>query len=207
MSSYKELTEEQIRSRLQSAWSDNINSPPINIFEFLNTTPADLTPAAVLMPLLKVAGGWELLLTRRVASLPEHSGQVAFPGGRCDPGDNGPEQAALRETEEEIGVRASDVRILGKINRFLTVTNYLVSPIVGIIPWPYPLVLAEAEVSHTFTIPLKWLANNDNRYHRKRTIPSSGQTISAIYFKDYLGEVLWGASARFTVRLIEILTK
>lgn len=207
MSSYKELTEKRIRNRLQSSWSDHIDSPPINIFEFLNTAPAEPTPAAVLMPLLKVGDSWELLFTRRLDTLPEHSGQVAFPGGRCDPGDIGPEQAALRETEEEIGIKSADVRILGRVNRFLTVTNYLVTPIVGIVPWPYPLVLAEAEVSHTFTIPLKWLANRNNRYQRTRTIPHSGQTITAIYFKDYYGEVLWGASARFTVRLIDMLTK
>jgi len=161
-------------------------------------------PAAVLMPLLVSEENWHLLFTRRNSELPEHSGQVAFPGGRSEPEDPIPETTALRETKEEIGLNSSDVQILGRLHPYRTVTNYLVTPVVGVIPWPYPLVLAQEEVSRVFTIPLEWLANPANYEERLRKIPNDNE-IPVIYFHPYQGEILWGASARFTLEFIKAL--
>jgi 8-oxo-dGTP pyrophosphatase MutT (NUDIX family) len=163
--------------------------------------------AAVLIPLLKVNSGWHILFTRRSASLPEHSGQVAFPGGRSDPHDTGPEHTALREAWEELGILPTDVQVLGRLNDFLTITNYLVTPVVGQIPWPYPLIPAAHEVSHYFTIPIDWLADPANYREIERNLPPPNTPMQVIYFNEYNGETLWGASARFTLTLIEILKR
>ena len=134
-----DLSEENISKRLRNAWLD---SPKIPGSEF----PIDsiksselLQSAAVLIPFLKWGNEWHVLFTRRTNTLPEHSGQVAFPGGRCDPDDGDPVSTALRETQEEIGIDPEKVNILGRLRDFITVTNYIVSPFVGLIPWPYPL--------------------------------------------------------------------
>lgn len=167
--------------------------------------PEEPKPAAVLIPLIWVEPEWHILFTRRNANLPEHSGQVAFPGGRTDPQDHTPETTALREAWEETGIRPGDVRILGRLPKFLTITNYLVTPVVGQIPWPYPLQPALEEVSRIFTIPLNWLADPQNHEERQRALPAPFAPISVIYFKEYDGEILWGASARFTLTFLNIL--
>jgi 8-oxo-dGTP pyrophosphatase MutT (NUDIX family) len=162
-------------------------------------------PAAVLIPLLREGEEWRLLFTRRTSSLAEHSGQVAFPGGRADFDDPGPEATALREAQEEIGVNPAHVRILGRLHDYLTITNYRVTPVVGVIPWPYPLLPASHEVERVFTIPLAWLANPANHEQRQRILPAPYPSIPVIYFQPYDQEILWGASARFTLALLEAL--
>jgi 8-oxo-dGTP pyrophosphatase MutT (NUDIX family) len=200
-----QLSEREITQRLAralSASSDWAVPEFPAVADFLEGPPR---PAAVLIPLLWENDGWQLLFTRRNADLPEHSGQVAFPGGRADPGDTSPEQTALREAEEEIGIDPEDVRILGRLHDYLTITNYRVTPVVGVIPWPYPLRLANEEVSRAFTIPLDWLADPANHEERQRRLPSPHSPVFVIYFEPYDGEVLWGASARFTLALLDIL--
>jgi 8-oxo-dGTP pyrophosphatase MutT (NUDIX family) len=198
-----DLSENEIIQRLAQA----LNLPPISEYpDFSELLSGPPRPAAVLIPLLKKGGDWNLLLTRRNADLPEHSDQVAFPGGRADPEDSTPEQTALREAQEEIGLDPADVRILGRMQTFLTVTNYNVTPIVGVIPWPYPFRLASEEVSRVFTIPLAWLADPLNHEVQERSLPAPFEPVPVIYFQPYDGEVLWGASARFTLILLDILT-
>jgi len=87
----------------------------------------------------------------------------------------------------------------------LTITGYRVSPIVGLIPWPYPLKPQPSEVSRIFTIPLQWLADPDNRWVQSRDIRIQGKSIPVIYYRSYDSEVLWGASARITMLLLEAL--
>jgi 8-oxo-dGTP pyrophosphatase MutT (NUDIX family) len=175
-------------------------------------------PAAVLVPFLHtpLPGDskpiWQILFTRRSDQLIEHRGQVAFPGGRSDPEDSSPEATALRETYEEIGIHAKDIQILGRLNNLITITNYCVTPVVGRIPWPYPLQLAKHEVSRVFMIPLFWLLNPNHREIRQREIPPkftrSGRTEyhPVIYFQPYDGEVLWGVSGEIILRLINTLS-
>ena len=197
------LNEEQIISRLLKA---PLELPEADEPDFSAILPGEPRPAAVLIPLLRKDGEWHLLLTRRNSELPEHSGQVAFPGGRADPEDHSPEDTALREAYEEIGLAPRDVRILGCLRKFHTITNYLVTPVVGLIPWPYRLRLATEEVSRAFTIPLAWLADPSNREIQKRELPPPYKTVTVIYFRPYDGEILWGASARFTLSLLDIFT-
>ncbi len=163
-------------------------------------------PAAVLIPLLRKAGAWHLLFIRRTrAPHDRHGGQVAFPGGRCDPGDPDAKAAALREAEEEIGLHPQDVRLLGLLRPMLTITNYRVTPVVGAMPWPYPLRPQPEEVSRIFTIPLTWLADPANRRVELRQPNPLTRPVPVIYFHPYDDEILWGASARMTLLLLEAL--
>ena len=163
--------------------------------------------AAVLIPMLQLNSEWHILFTRRNADLPEHSGQVSFPGGRADPKDTKPEVTALREAHEEIGLEPVDVQILGRMHDFLTITNYQVTPIVGVVPWPYQFYPQYKEVSRIFTIPIKWLANPKNYEKHSRHFSPTGELVSVIYYHPFDGELLWGFTARLTLALIDILRK
>jgi len=195
-----DLTIEEITRRL----SQVNGTGPINHYPpgLLNGPPR---PAAVLIPMLEAEDGWRLLFIRRTEIEGDrHSGQVAFPGGRQDPSDPSVEAAALREAHEEIGLDPADVQVLGKIVSFLTISNYVVTPVVGKIPWPYPVQAQPDEVDRIFTIPLAWLADPANREELKRELPDN-QEISVTYFNPYDNETLWGASARFTVYFLKTL--
>lgn len=158
--------------------------------------------AAVLVPLLRQDGEWHLLFTRRTDKVESHKNQVSFPGGACDEGETTPEQTALREAEEEIGLDPSQVRVLGQLNSMLTITSYLVTPVVGVIPWPAVFRPAQAEVARIFTMPLVWLAERSNRWEFNLL----GRDHSVIVYHPFDGEILWGATARMTVDFLEILT-
>lgn len=162
--------------------------------------------AAVLVPFIWKDDAWHLLFIRRSPNENDrHGGQVAFPGGHCDPGDNNAQAAALREAHEEIGVAPEDVRVLGQLRDAMTVTNFQVTPVVGVIPWPYALSPQPEEVSRIFSIPLAWLIDPANREVRHRDIQHQGRPIPVIHFSQYDNEILWGASARMTMLLLEAL--
>ncbi|HSB67177.1 MAG TPA: CoA pyrophosphatase [Anaerolineales bacterium] len=206
------LTVKYITRRLAAALKKPSEDPDISAF-----LPGKPRPAAVLIPLFtaneqdKENHIWQILLTRRTNNVADHQGQVAFPGGSADSTDTSLEMTALREAQEEIGLDPSQVTILGRMNHLWTISNYMVTPVVGVIPWPFPIRLEEVEVSRVFSIPLDWLA--DPRHHevRYRAIPTPYAEIlgrefhPVIYFQTYQDELLWGVSAEITLRLINIL--
>ncbi|NQS92133.1 MAG: CoA pyrophosphatase [Chloroflexi bacterium] len=164
-------------------------------------------PAAVLIPLVQEDGIWKLLFIKRTQHENDpHSGQIAFPGGRMEKDDPSLLTTALREAGEEIGLLPEDVEVLGQACPITTVTDYKIRPIVGILPWPYPLVLSPEEVEKTFLIPIDWLADPDHRQTRSwqaRTI--SGKKLPVIFFNEYNGEILWGVTAQIVSDFLELI--
>ena len=136
----------------------------------LSPASATLKDAAVLLALVNRDDQLDLLLTVRSLTLNNHRGQIAFPGGRVDPGDGGAIGTALREAREEIGLEAPDVDILGQLPRYVTGTGYAVTPVVGLVEQPQALDrlrLEPAEVAEVFVVPLRFLMDPANhRRHR-----------------------------------------
>jgi len=190
-----QLTEDEILQRLQ-----RFAHPKYS--ELLQPgVKKPLRPAAVLIPLMRYGEAWHILYTRRTDIVEHHKGQVSFPGGATDPEDHSPEDTALRETEEEIGVRRSDVRILGRLGQMITISNFVVTPVVGVVPWPYGYKVHTVEVGRVFSMPLAWLATRDNWQEFVRS--ETGHTV--ITYFPFDGELLWGATARMTVNFVKAL--
>lgn len=194
------LTEENISLRLAEALKGAPSSSD-GYAEIDLTEETSLKCAAVLIPLVWHDDEWHLLYTRRTDTVESHKGQVSFPGGACDEGETTPEQTALREAEEEIGLDPKDVKVLGRLANMITITYFRVTPVVGIIKWPAVFRVGEHEVARIFTIPLAWLANPTNRWEFAR--PDT--TRSLIAYHPYDGELLWGATARMTVDFLKVL--
>ncbi len=195
------LTPDLIAARLRngSAPRREINPYPTGLLR------GAARPASVLIPFLMQDNAWRLLYIRRSRVDGDiHSGQVAFPGGGSEAQDASPAATALREAHEEIGLPVERTRLLGTLPRFRTISNYLVTPVAALIPWPFPLRLSRNEVSRVFTVPLAWLADPANREVRPRALPD-GRRMPVIYFRPYDGEIIWGATARITVTLLETL--
>jgi 8-oxo-dGTP pyrophosphatase MutT (NUDIX family) len=165
----------------------------------------ELKCAAVLIPLVRQESGWDLVFTRRTEEVEHHKGQVSFPGGGCEPGEADPVQTALREAAEEIGLQPADLHILGRLNDVLTITRYQVSPVVGVMPWPYPVSLELAEVARVFTIPMSWLADRRNWDEKTATLESVTHPFSLVTYHPYDGETLWGITARMTLNFLSVL--
>jgi 8-oxo-dGTP pyrophosphatase MutT (NUDIX family) len=206
------ITEQYISERLAESYSHTSDQLSFSA----NLSDAS-RPAAVLIPLFHASEEetknhiWQILFTRRTDAVAEHQGQVAFPGGRADPEDTSPESTALREAHEEIGLDPNLVRILGCMNELRTISNYCVTPVVGVIPWPFPIIIEEVEVSRVFSIPLDWLADPAHYETRDFPIPPPyAETIHqqvhpVIFFQPYDNEILWGVSAQITTSFINIL--
>jgi hypothetical protein len=111
--------------------------------------------------------------------------------------------AALREMHEGIGIAPEDVEIVGRLGDFISATNSCIAPFVGVVPWPYPLRIAPCEVARTFTIPLDWLSGPANHELHEHTLLNT--TVTVVRYRYYSGELLWGATARMTVSLVQIL--
>jgi 8-oxo-dGTP pyrophosphatase MutT (NUDIX family) len=161
--------------------------------------------AAVLIPLFYEQGEWRILFTRRTDHLESHQGQVSFPGGAVEAQDVSPQAAALRETEEEIGIPSDEIKVLGELDSLLTVTQYQIVPIVGIIPWPTELRINKVEVARVFSVPLNWLADEDNVEVQTREFRLGDRSIEVFYFKPYEEEIIWGATARLTLNFLSEL--
>ena len=193
------LTEEYITNCLQDALSKDPSSDGFSEIDLNEETR--LKCAAVLIPLVWYDEQWHLLFTRRTDTVESHKGQVSFPGGACDEGETTPEETALREAEEEIGIQPGDVKVLGRLSNLITITYFRVTPVVGVVRWPAVFRVGAHEVARIFTIPLTWLANSSNRWQ----FEMPGRNRSLIAYHPYDGELLWGATARMTVDFLSVL--
>ena len=159
--------------------------------------------AAVIMPLVK-RDDWQVILTQRPETMSNHAGQISFPGGKIE-ADESAEAAALRETWEEIGVEAKDIELLGRLPSFNAVSEYRVTPYVGIVSPTAQIVPEPCEVAEVFEIPLSFLMNPDN--HKPRDIFFDGRE-HRLYDMPYnepdgVHRNLWGMTAMMIYRVYQ----
>lgn len=151
----------------------------------------ELRLAAVLVPIIVHEGGPTVLLTRRADHLNSHSGQVAFPGGKVEPGET-PVAAALREAEEEVGLDRRFVEVAGFIDPYETETGFRILPVIAFLRPGFTLKADPGEVAEMFEVPLSFLLNKDN--HERHSVFWRGKQ-RAYYAMPYQGHYIWGATA------------
>lgn len=163
------------------------------------------TPAAVLVALLARPVEPTVLLTRRSAHLRDHAGQVSLPGGRMEPEDRSPEDTALREAEEEVGLERRRVRLLGRLPYYDTVTGFRVTPVVGWVATPPARFRPDPfEVAEVFEVPLSRVL--DARAYRRESIRRDGQVRHYYVLADHRQHI-WGATAGILLGLCRLLTE
>lgn len=161
-----------------------------------------LREAAVLVPLVDRNAGLTVLLTRRTDHLDHHPGQISFPGGRIEPEDPTPEAAAIREAEEEVGLDASHVKIIGRLDQYIVRTGFSVMPVVGLVDPNYTAAPDTFEVAEVFEVPLAFLLDAGNHRRDHRIFKGSKREFYAMQYRDYY---IWGATAGMLVNLYDVL--
>ncbi len=157
--------------------------------------------AAVLMPLYEDGGDLQVLFTRRSETLPQHKGQIAFPGGGQHPDDPNLLATALRESEEEVGLSPGDVEIVGELDDTVTVTsNFVVAPFVGFIPYPYSFRVNPAEIVELIPLPLSLLSDH-SRFKEEHWDRDGAK--APVYFYMVGSHVIWGLTARILKQFLE----
>ena len=156
--------------------------------------------AAVLVPLFVRDAMLWVVFTRRTETVEHHRGQISFPGGAHEPEDADLSRTALRETEEELGVRPDDVKLLGRLSPMVTVTDFYVEPYVAAIPQPHVFTPAESEIAEVVEAPISAL--RDPAVRETRSIPGRDEPV---LFYHYGNHVIWGATARMLAELLEAL--
>lgn len=157
--------------------------------------------AAVLIALVRRGADLTVLYTERSPELRSHSGQISFPGGRIDPGDRGPADAALREAEEEVALRREDAQILGYLPAYYTGSNYLITPVVALVEPSRAFIPNPGEVQSVFEVPLDLLMEAES--FGTFVIERGGQTHTTWQIA-HEGLVIWGITANLTRRFYEI---
>jgi len=160
--------------------------------------------ASVLIPLFSHNGEYRVLLTKRTTRVEEHKGQISFPGGSVDRDDQSYEETALREAQEEIGLKREDVTILGRTDDTLTLaSNFIIHPFVGVLPYPYPFRVNSFEVKRILEVPFDFFLERTLKYHTGQ-IEEKGQVYEGPVY-HYQGDVIWGATAKILENLVNIL--
>lgn len=161
-----------------------------------------LRQSAVLVPLLIRNGAYHILFIRRSQKVEDHKGEISFPGGLCEKDDGGLEATALREAFEEIGIAPHHVTVLGMVDDMETVsTRYRVTPVVGVIPYPYSFRIGADEVDEIITIPLPHLLDEKNG--REESITRGGKSYTGCVYR-YRDYVIWGATARIVKNVLTL---
>ena len=180
------LEPEEIQAILEKHQSQKISEPA-------------LKPSAVLLPLLKRDGIWHLLFTKRSQKVEAHKGEISFPGGVIEENET-PQQAVLRECEEELGIKSAQIQILGKLDEILTITGFKIQPFVGILKEELEFNPNPEEIEEILILPLEQFLEPgrlqvENWSYQGRDYP--------VYFFHLPGVVVWGATAKITKNFLE----
>ncbi|HUP30114.1 MAG TPA: CoA pyrophosphatase [Usitatibacter sp.] len=167
-------------------------------------TEKPLKPAAVLLLVVDHPGDPAVVFTQRTAHLADHAGQISFPGGRCDEADCTPERTALREAEEEVGIAADRVHLLGRLPEYRTSTGFSVTPVVGWADPPLEYRPDPHEVADVFEVPLAFLL--DERNHRYESAFFKGR-MRHYWAMPYGDRFIWGATAGMLVTFHRLMTR
>jgi len=155
------------------------------------------------VPLVERPEGTTVLLTQRTDHLAHHPGQISFPGGRLEEADdNDPVIAALRETEEEIGLARRHVEVVGRLDEYVTGTGFVVTPVVGLVTPPFDLSADPFEVAEVFEVPLDFVLEPANHKLHRRVVEGRHRPFWALTYEE---RVIWGATAGILVNLSEVL--
>ena len=161
--------------------------------------PEERMCASVLIPIFESGSGPRILLTKRTNKVKYHKGEVSFPGGMYEEKDGDTLETAIRECSEEIGVRGSDITIVGRLDDMSTFTGFVITPYVGLIPFPYDFKLNPDEVAYLIYLPMSHLLNCEPHME---TYSSRGGSAPALYYE---GERIWGATCRILLQLRKIV--
>lgn len=157
--------------------------------------------AAVLVPLFRKGKDCHLLFTKRTDQVKHHKGEISFPGGVFDKEDSELEKTALREASEEVGLEETDVRIIGVLDDIVTVTEFVVTPFVGVFPYPYPFRLSPVEIAELIEVPLSVLLKKDSFSEREIFRMGRTEIVDAFQYGDH---VIWGATARILKQFLDL---
>ena len=162
-----------------------------------------LTPAAVLTPLVDRPEGFTVLLTKRTSNLKHHPGQICFPGGQVEDGDETMISTALRETTEEIGLDGKTIQVIGRLDDCTTITGFTITPIVGIVSVPLDLHIDPHEVAFVFEVPLAFVLDPANHRSMMHTHNGAQRISYAFPFGEH---TIWGATACMLMNLYRVLS-
>ncbi len=198
------LTREWITERFQAGapsgdpriWGDYMLNPGM-------ARASDLKPAAVLIPVVNRSQELTVMFTLRTAHLANHAGQISFPGGHIEEADKEPTDAALRETEEEVGLPRHHIDVIGQLENYISRTGFRITPIVGVIEPPFPVEPDPGEVDEVFEVPLSFLLNPENHHRHTRQVEGENREFYAMPYGDYY---IWGVTAGILVSLYEYLS-
>jgi 8-oxo-dGTP pyrophosphatase MutT (NUDIX family) len=162
-------------------------------------------PSAVMVPIYQKQGHYSIVFIRRTETVKTHKGQISFPGGARDSRDRTLLHTAVRECHEEIGLKTRDIDIIGEMDDEITTTsNYIVTPFVAMIPWPYRFTRNRDEVAEIIEIPINALLEKGHLKANTETLEDKPIESFTYY---YQGKVIWGATARILKKLLDIIKK
>lgn len=190
-----ELTREAIARALERERCDGLRGDDAPLPQ------RPLTAAAVLITLVENPDGLGVLLTERTAHLNNHAGQICFPGGRLEDGEDAV-AAALRETHEEVGLPPERIELIGRLDPYITVTGFHVTPVVGVTAPPLALAPDPFEVADVFEVPLAFILDPANHRRQRRVVDGRARITYAMPYGD---RYIWGATAGMLMNLYERL--
>ena len=162
-----------------------------------------LKSAGVLLPLFDKDDVCHILFTKRTTKVKNHKGEISFPGGEYEEQDRGSiKRTMLREVCEELGILSQDVEILGELDDFITTSNFIVTPLVGEIPYPYHFKLSSFEVEKVIEVPVQALLEEHSAKEGK--IDFSGELVDS-YIYEYDGNIIWGATAKILHHFLDLI--